>query len=446
MKVLHGEILLPSLPKKRKHRAKALPTVRSQSFSPEYIASIAAPDPSGRQRIVWDRDLPGFGILISGRTRARSWVVQRSGQTRRVIERVELMGLEEARDVALVWLRQMAKGEDPKEAQREERKKAAVSSLTLRTAHETRLSVKKTMRPSTRVWYERLLRGHLSDWMDRPLSSITAAEIQDRHAHIFETVKYRNGTSAAASANGTIRALAAIIRFTRRRHPELASMLVHVGDAMTDTWIKEQERSRRINDDDLPKAFRVIMAWPNRFQRDAVLLLLFLGLRKLEALGLRWEEVNLDKRVILLPEARTKAKRQFLVPLSDFAVKLLTDLRKRGRDESGFVFFGYKAGRHISEPRDLLEAISKAIGYKIGCHDLRRTFASTAHNHANVPWLDLQRLLNHATPHVTARYAVADPEPLRGWQQQTTNALLRLCKATQKRAPGIQRRELRPSA
>ena len=50
------------------------------------VASLPAPDPSGRQVYHWDVSLKGFGVLCSGTSTAKSYVVQRDvgGRTRRV--------------------------------------------------------------------------------------------------------------------------------------------------------------------------------------------------------------------------------------------------------------------------------------------------------------------------------------------------------------------------
>jgi hypothetical protein len=51
------------------------------------IEKIEAPDPSGKQVIHWDAELRGFGVLASGTTTAKTYVVQRrlpDGKTRRV--------------------------------------------------------------------------------------------------------------------------------------------------------------------------------------------------------------------------------------------------------------------------------------------------------------------------------------------------------------------------
>ena len=51
------------------------------------IARLPAPDPSGKQVPYWDQDLKGFGVLVSGKTNGKSFIVQRDlpdGRTRRI--------------------------------------------------------------------------------------------------------------------------------------------------------------------------------------------------------------------------------------------------------------------------------------------------------------------------------------------------------------------------
>jgi hypothetical protein len=50
------------------------------------IARLPAPDPSGKQKLYWDSDLKGFGVLCSGATSAKTFITQGAvdGKTRRV--------------------------------------------------------------------------------------------------------------------------------------------------------------------------------------------------------------------------------------------------------------------------------------------------------------------------------------------------------------------------
>ncbi len=64
------------------------------------INRLKSPDPSGRQCLHWDTDLKGFGVLASGKTNARTYIVQRdvNGKSRRVtIGATNVFSLEDAR-------------------------------------------------------------------------------------------------------------------------------------------------------------------------------------------------------------------------------------------------------------------------------------------------------------------------------------------------------------
>ena len=58
-----------------------------QKLTQKVVDRLPAPDPSGRQVLHWDTELKGLGVLCSGTTTARSFIVQRDlvgGRTRRL--------------------------------------------------------------------------------------------------------------------------------------------------------------------------------------------------------------------------------------------------------------------------------------------------------------------------------------------------------------------------
>src|SRR6516165_10545681 len=90
------------------------------------IERIKAPDPSRKQVIHWDADPKGFGVLASGKTTAKTYIVQRrlpDGRTRRLTVGAvgEFEKPEDARKKAGELLQLLRAGKDPKT----ERKSAA---------------------------------------------------------------------------------------------------------------------------------------------------------------------------------------------------------------------------------------------------------------------------------------------------------------------------------
>ena len=75
-----------------------------QKLTVRAIDRLAAPDPSGKQTLYWDTELRGFGVLVSGTTGSKSYIVQRDlpdGRSRRVtIAPVNVLGLDDARERA----------------------------------------------------------------------------------------------------------------------------------------------------------------------------------------------------------------------------------------------------------------------------------------------------------------------------------------------------------
>jgi integrase len=67
-------------------------------------------------------------------------------------------------------------------------------------------------------------------------------------------------------------------------------------------------------------------------------LLLLTGVRRNEAAGAKWSELDLRERVWLLPKERTKNRRDHELPLSAAAVRVIEALPRVGDKQDGFVF------------------------------------------------------------------------------------------------------------
>jgi len=68
------------------------------------VTKLKAPDPSGKPKLHFDDGLRGFGVLCSGRTPTKTYIVQRDlpgGKTRRVtIAPINILALDKARQKA----------------------------------------------------------------------------------------------------------------------------------------------------------------------------------------------------------------------------------------------------------------------------------------------------------------------------------------------------------
>lgn len=100
------------------------------------------------------------------------------------------------------------------------------------------------------------------------------------------------------------------------------------------------------------------------------------GMRWSDQFGLRWRDVHLDQRLIVLPDV--KGGKQLPLPLSDAAVGCLEEMRRRW-PESQFCFCsptGVRMGQSNWAQRYWRPALELAGIEGFWWHDLRRTMAS----------------------------------------------------------------------
>ena len=153
----------------------------------------------------------------------------------------------------------------------------------------------------------------------------------------------------------------------------------------------------------------------------AVKMLLLSGARRGEVLSARWQDVDLGRRLWVVPNP--KGGRAHHRPLSWAAVEVLQSLPRRPDDPR--VFSGGAPGRPLSL-RALWERVRRAAGLNnVRLHDLRHTFASIAVG-GGVPLYTVRQLLGHASSTTTERYAHLAPGHLAGANDLVTAAVLGL--------------------
>jgi integrase len=144
----------------------------------------------------------------------------------------------------------------------------------------------------------------------------------------------------------------------------------------------------------------------NPFAAAALRLLMFTGCRLREILNLRWEHVDLERGLLLLPDSKTGRK---TVILNAPALAVLNALEEVGP----YVVPGDNPDSPRPDLKRPWNAITKRAGLDgVRLHDLRHTYASFgAGGGLGLPIIG--RLLGHSQPSTTARYAPLDNDPLR---------------------------------
>jgi len=416
----------------------------------------------GKQNIHWDDALPAFGVQCSAKTgRPVTYVCQGridARPVRRKIGRVDVITLAKARDEARDMLHGFRKGIDPKV------KKAA--GATLGQTLDAYIEANVNLKPRSVEFYRSTVERHLPDWLDLPVASITRDMTQKRHRQIaadveardraenakrakehlvraeraekhwpesaerhrmkWQAAKGRKPRSGHGIANGTMRCLRALMNFEiDKENPIIAANPVR----LKRRWYKVDRRKRSVEDPDLPKFYSAVMVLKNEVHRHYILLLLFSGLRRREAAGLRWADIDMKTRIIRVRD--TKANRPLDLPMCDVIYDMLAARRAIGN--TTFVFPANSKSGHIEEPKFALAEVEEACGVKISVHDLRRTFTTVAES-ANIPVIALKALVNHSLGNgVTEGYINMSVERLREPAQRVADKLKMLCGITKRR-------------
>jgi integrase len=384
------------------------------------IAKLRAPHPGGKPVIYWADDLKGFGVLCSGKTNSRAYVCQRDlpgGKTRRVtIAAVNELALAAARDTARGLLVDMRKGLDPKQR--------AAASATPRQTLAAYLAKNKGLTPRSVAIYSHLVLHHLEPWCDRALAGITPGEVDDMHAKIATTVAKAGQHSGHTVANDAMRALRLLYNWAANRADDMPRNPVRLRKV---EWHAQAPVRRPIAAERLADFYAAVQTLPP-IGRDWLTLMLFTGLRRREAAGLRWEHVDFTQCTLTLPAAATKAGRKLALPMSTVVHDLLVARRALG--DAQWVFPSYGRSGHVEDPRAFIDAVKAATGIGFSAHDLRRTFITVAES-CDISAFALKALVNHSLgTGVTEGYIAMTPARLRAPAQKVCDKLQALCGIT----------------
>ncbi len=363
--------------------------------------------------ILRDTELKGFGLRVS--PNSRSYVVEArvNGKSKRLtVGRADLLSVEEARNKAIAMLAQMTTGTDPQE----ENRKLEASTITLGEVLDHYLTVQR-LRPGTVVGTRRLINKHLRSWLGKSLTSITPEMVQTRHNEL--------GAIGQSTANTVIKKLGTLINFAANNCGlvmENPVMIMNKNRA----WFKLIKSPVVIPDHQLPAWYAAVSSLKQTKVRDFFLLLLFTGLRRTEALTLRWSDIDFESQTLTIRPELSKNFCEHKLPLNDFLLALLTE-RKAKCNGSIWVFPRSRfPEQHMSNPQDAVAFVAKYSGVRFSPHSCRRSFATIA-SRMGIPHPIVRKLLNHSqVPDLTCQYIIIGTECLREPMQRISEKLLEL--------------------
>ncbi|CAK3495042.1 Integrase [Vibrio crassostreae] len=317
-----------------------------------------------------------------------------------------------AREVALTHLVEIAKGNNPNEKSLDRKRKGVVLLRVFKDykAHNTHLKDRTAQR------YEAVLNRNLHDWINKPLGDISREKISNRHRELTER--------SPSEADNTFRVLRALFNFAKEEYRGQESEIFFDENPVEilkhrKQWNNVKCKTTHVKKSDLPKWWRVIFKeWEQaRAAREvyrasvccSLLVALLTGLRKNEILSLEWHHVDFNNDALSVND--TKNGDSLELPISPLLKSILLTQKAFTCEKYAFPSPGF--GR-VKEPKKVIADLNKLVGFAIGYHDLRRTFATIAEG-AVVGGYALKRLLNHRTSRsdVTAGYTILTAEELR---------------------------------
>jgi integrase len=414
-------------------------------------------EPGGPQRqVVYDGgDPPGFGVRLwpSGR---KTFVLhyRPPGKAAPVLFTIGNYGaltLRQARDEARRLTHSVRTGRDPAAERRESRKRQR-SARTVREFAAVFVQVhrKKDGSPlKTLAEHQRRLEKHILPALgSKKLEDVCEDDVRRLHDRVGQRGKYEANRTLALIRVFYTRAMKE--RWLDAAAGNPAEGIEPFPEKSRDVWVPSER---------MPLLIEGIRAEASQHIRAAFWLYLLTGLRKSELLNLKWGDVDLEGRVLRLPD--TKSGFPHSVPLSAPAVGILRDLpRQLG---TAYLFPGAKAGRplvNLAKPwarvrarywlarypdqaaelrvqavrevqlrgkharkdevailNHLLFLASGASEGSLRLHDLRRTVGSwLAMGGASLPLIG--KLLNHSSTETTQIYArLTDDAPRRALEE-----------------------------
>jgi integrase len=375
-------------------------------LSTQAIASYRPPE-GKTDHIVFDEELSGFGLRY--RAGKRTWIYQYafgSGESR-VNARMTLgeypaLPAAKARSQAEDLYAKVRLGQHPAADKKMSRSEARHTFGRLVSGY---LEAKKhELRDTSHLEVTRYLDRYAKSLHGLPATAVDRKKIAD----LLDTIAKERGAVSANRARGS---LAALFSWSMRRGLHDSNPVIGTEQR------KEKSRDRVLTD------FELAIVWnalTDTGYSDIIRLLILTGQRASEIGGLRWNEIDFDENLILLPAERCKNGRAHQFPMSAPVLDILK-ARPRNREyvfgtgNDGFTGWGKCKIRFDAR---ITERLGTALPDWV-VHDLRRTFA-TGLQRLGVRLEVTEAILNHVSG---SRGGIAGVYQRHDWAAEKRQAL-----------------------
>lgn len=272
-------------------------------------------------------------------------------------------------------------------------------SITLLEMYSFFLNEKrKYLSPNTVKEYQKLWNEYCQKLAKRPSNEISTVDLKNLHYHL--TVE--NGTPYAA--NRTIMLLKAVYNLCIRE-----GIFNQLNPCLAVKLNPEQPRIRALSEEELKKFLSVVKNYHDIKARSAILIMLYTGVRKSNVLSMRWEDIDLNKNVWVIP--KTKTSRNEPIALVPQVVEVLKEMQHISTNR--YVFSSYSKTGHLTHIEGNWKVILQKTGLKnLRLHDLRHTLATRLIANG-VPVFAVKKILTHKSIQSTQVYVNLGVEDIR---------------------------------
>jgi integrase len=367
--------------------------------------------PTDRLVRYWDLEIPGFGAACTP-SGAKHFLVYFSRGKAKVFQTIgsfPAWSVAKAREKARELRRMFEDGRDIRAIVKEERKAQPLSELVTVWREECAPNLK----PSTLASYNSLIQTHILPHLGKRL--VKDLTYQDVKA-VYALVRKRT----PISANRVAAILSKLFNLAEKEgwRPSGTNPLLQLERN------PEKPRTRILSSSDLALLEaclgRLVAGGSlNKLAADLTKFLALSGLRRGEALGLRWTDIDSDLKTMTFASHKTDQYGTKVLPLNSHLSKILVERAKGALGQ--FVF----PGKNPAKPYQGFNKNWVQIQSECGIgdftpHDLRRTFNSVCAE-LGYPHSVFESLLGHRLPGVQSIYTILNPNGILAEASQATS-------------------------
>ena len=373
----------------------------------------------------------GGGLHLQGTGEAgRSWIFRYwvDGRERQMgLGATHTVSLGEAREAAREARRLRSAGLDPIEERRKvevEQKLERSRSVTFDDAVDAFIEANKAAWGNEK--HVKQWKSTLETYATPRIGKLPVGEVETRHVLAVLEPIWQSKTETASRVRGRIEnVLDWATVYGHRAGDNPARWKGHLDKILpAKTKVQKVQHHAALPYPELPQFMKRLAKVEGVAARALEFTILTVA-RTSEVIGAVWSEIDLVKKVWIIPAERMKADREHRIPLSAPAIAILeamharwleVDARRwRGRgapeqpaEPTGPVFFGLRAGKGLSN-MSLLKVLKSLKRSDLTTHGFRSTFSDWAAETTNYPGEMIEMALAHKVANkVEAAYRRGD--------------------------------------